>query len=62
MTTSNMTNRPDLIEILKNTILEVENSKKTKDESKRIVTVNIESEMFLKMAYLYIGINQNLKP
>ncbi len=57
-----MTNRPDLIEILKNTILEVENSKKTKDESKRIVTVNIESEMFLKMAYLYIGINQNLKP
>ena len=57
-----MTNRPDLIEILKNTILEVENSKKTKDESKRIVTVNIESEMFLKMAYLYIEINQNLKP
>lgn len=49
--------KEQLAEYLKKKIPEIERSKTLEDPNKRIVTVHIDSEAFLKMAYLFIGIN-----
>lgn len=47
----------EIAEMLKEKIQDVEQSKKDPDTNKRIYTVHLSSEVFLKMAYLFVGIN-----
>ena len=49
--------KQELAKMLRDRILEIEQSQKDGDINKRVVTVNITAEVFLKMAYLYVGIN-----
>lgn len=50
-------NNEQMAEMLKEKIYEVENSKKLEDVGKRIITVHLDADVFLKMAYLFVGIN-----
>lgn len=49
--------KEQVAEMLKEKILEVENSKKHKDPNQRIVTVRLSADVFLQMAYLFVGMN-----
>lgn len=49
--------KEQVAEMLKKKILEIENSKYDKDPNQRIVTVHISADIFLQMAYLFIGMN-----
>lgn len=49
--------KEQVAEMLKEKILDVENSKKDKDPNQRITTVHLDAELFLKMAYLFVGMN-----
>lgn len=49
----------EIAEILKSKILEVESSKIDNDPKQKIVTVHLNADVFLKMAYLFVGINGN---
>lgn len=51
-------NNEQIAEMLKSKILDIESSKKDKDQKQRITTVHIDAETFLKMAYLFVGFNQ----
>jgi hypothetical protein len=46
-----------IVKILKEKIYDVEASKLDTDPARKIVIVHLEAEMFLKMAYLYVGLN-----
>ena len=49
--------KEQVVKMLKEKILDVENSKKDADPNKRIVTVHLSADVFLQMAYLFVGIN-----
>lgn len=49
--------KEQIAEMLKQKIQDVELSKKDKNKDNKIVTVHLDSEAFLKMAYLFIGIH-----
>lgn len=48
--------KEQIAEMLKEEILRVENNKNSKPNDK-IVTVHLDTEVFLKMAYLFVGIH-----
>lgn len=49
--------KQEIAEMLKEKIQDVEQSKKDKNPDNRIVTVHLQSEVFLKMAYLFVGMH-----
>ena len=49
--------KEQIAEMLKEKILDVEISRKEKDQDKRIVTVHLSADVFLQMAHLFIGIH-----
>ena len=53
-----MTDEKYVVEMVKKQIFEVEKSKSEKDPDKKIVTVHLSADLFLKMAYLYVGIHE----
>lgn len=53
-----MTNEK-IVEMLKDEIFRIEQSKKYANPNSIIVTVTLEADLFLKMAYLFVGINGN---
>jgi len=49
--------KEQIAEMLKQKIQDVESSKKDENKDNKIVTVHLDSEVFLKMAYLFVGIH-----
>jgi hypothetical protein len=49
--------KEDIAEMLKDQVLKIENIKKDNDPNQQILTVHVSVDVFLKMAYLFIGIN-----
>ena len=49
--------KEQIAQFLKEQIFKVEKSKKGVPD-KRIITVHLDVDVFLKMAYLFVGINQ----
>jgi len=49
-----MENR-EIAEMLKEKIKDVELSKKDENKNNKIVTVHLDADVFLKMAYLFVG-------
>lgn len=49
--------KEQIAEMLKQKIQDVESSKKDENKNNKIVTVHLDSEVFLKMAYLFVGIH-----
>jgi len=49
-------NKEQIAEMLKKEIIRIESNKNSKP-NQRIVTVHLDVEVFLKMAYLFIGIH-----
>lgn len=47
----------EIAEMLKKKIQDIEESKKDENRDNKIITVHVEAETFLKMAYLFIGIH-----
>ena len=46
-----------IAEMLKDKIYDVEESRKSENPNDRISTVHLSPEVFLKMAYLFVGIH-----
>lgn len=49
--------KEQIAEMLKQKIQDVELSKKDENRDNKIVTVHLDSEVFLKMAYLFVGLH-----
>ena len=49
--------KEQIAEMLKEKIQDVELSKKDENKDNKIVAVHLDSEVFLKMAYLFVGIH-----
>jgi hypothetical protein len=50
-------NNEKAAEYLRARVFEVEESRKRANPNDKIITVHIDPELFLKMAYLFIGIH-----
>lgn len=49
--------KEDVAELIKEKIFDVESSKRDENKRNEIVTVHLNADIFLKLAYLYVGVN-----